>query len=60
MEKKTYIIPQTAVHTVYVEQAMMGASETLTKNRNTVPSGDGKGDKDEGDNDEGEDQYLAW
>lgn len=55
MEKKTYIIPQTAVHTVYVEQAMMGASETLTKNRNTVPSGDGKGDIDEG-----EDQYLAW
>ena len=55
MEKKTYIIPQTAVHTVYVEQAMMGASETLTKNRNTVPSGDSEGDKDVG-----EDQYLAW
>ncbi len=60
MEKKLYIAPQTAVHTVFVEQAMMGASETLTKNRNTVPSGDSEGDKDEGDKDVGEDQYLAW
>ena len=51
MEKKTYIIPQTAVHTVYVEQAMMGASETLTKNRNTVP---------QDPYDVGEDQYEAW
>ena len=51
MEKKLYIAPQTAVHTVYVEQAMMGASETLTKNRNTIP---------QDPNDEGEDQYKAW
>ena len=37
----------------------MGASETLTKNRNTFPSGDGKGDIDEGDKDEGENQWFS-
>ena len=39
----------------------MGASETLTKNRNTIPQDPyDEGEKDEGENDEGENQYLAW
>ena len=51
MEKKLYIAPQTAVHTVSVEQAMLGASEALTWDPDTDP---------QDPNDEGENQYLAW
>ena len=51
MEKKTYIIPQTAVHYINVENAIMQASDPNAPNRMTVP-----GEND----DEGEDQYLAW
>ena len=60
MEKKTYIAPQTAVHYINVENAIMQVSDPNAPNRITFPSGDGKGDKDEGDKDEGEDQYKAW
>ena len=51
MEKKTYIIPQTAVHYINVENAIMQASDPNAPNRITVP---------QDPYDEGEDQYLAW